>query len=194
VSLSEPSALSDAELGGLMAAAQDGDGAAYDRLLRESVPVIRRIARYRGSPPASIDDIVQDVLLTIHRVRHTFDPARSFSAWLGAIAERRTIDFLRRHGRRAARELYAPASYENHPDEEGNPADMVEVASEARRLGVAIASLPDGQRQAVETVLSGRSLADAEALTGRSRTALKVNFHRAIKGLRARMTGGAAGS
>src|SRR5690606_15589677 len=75
VSLSEPSVLSDPQLGGLMAAAQDGDRAAYDRLLRESVPMIRRIARYRGSPPASIDDIVQDVLLTIHRVRHTFDPA-----------------------------------------------------------------------------------------------------------------------
>ncbi len=194
MSLSEHTALSDRELGDLMAAAQDGSRAAYDRLLRESVPLIRRVARQRGAPAGTVDDVVQDVLLTIHRVRQTYDPRRSFGAWLAAITQRRTIDILRRHGRRSARELYAPIPYENHADEAADVGRAVEQAGEVRELGVAIAALPDGQRQAVQTLaLGGHSLAEAEAMTGRSQTALKVNLHRALKGLRARMTGRAEG-
>ena len=53
---------------------------------------------------------------TIHRVRHTYDPARPFLPWLRAIARARAVDLLRRNGRQAARELNAPVEYEAHPD------------------------------------------------------------------------------
>src|SRR6185369_9553285 len=79
-----------------MAAAQAGDRVAYDRLLRDIEPVIRRLAVRRHGAPDMVDDIVQDVLLTIHRVRRTYDPARSFRHWLGAIVHRRSIDALGR--------------------------------------------------------------------------------------------------
>ncbi len=52
------------------------------------------------------------------------------------------------------------------------------------------AALPPGQRQAVELLaIRDRSLAEASAETGRSKVALKVNLHRALKALRARMPG-----
>src|SRR5712691_1443167 len=95
-----------------MAAAQAGDRTAYEGLLRDSVAIIRNVARKTGATGDRIDDVVQDVLITIHRVRQTFDPGRSYVAWLTAIAQRRTIDGLRRFGRQTAREINAPLAYE----------------------------------------------------------------------------------
>jgi RNA polymerase, sigma subunit, ECF family len=62
----------------LMARAQAGDREAYTQLLRAIVPVIRAIVRKQISDNVLVDDVIQDVLLTVHRVRHTYDPACPF--------------------------------------------------------------------------------------------------------------------
>jgi DNA-directed RNA polymerase specialized sigma24 family protein len=100
----------DLRRSGLMAAAQAGDGAAYQALLRDCIPVIKSVARRRGVAADHVDDVVQDVLLTIHRARQTYDPSRSFTAWLCVIADRRAIDLLRRIRRQDLREVHAPRS------------------------------------------------------------------------------------
>ena len=83
----------------MMAAAQTGDRVAYEKLLRECIPVIQHVARRQGVQPDAIDDVVQEVLLTVHRARQTYDPSRPFVAWLSTIAKRRAIDILRQRGR-----------------------------------------------------------------------------------------------
>ena len=100
----------------LMAAAQRGDRAAYEKLLRDCVPFITGIARRRGVPPDRVDDVVQETLLTIHRARATYDPRRSFDAWLRVIVERRSVDVLRQAYRHGAREVHAPLAYEGHAE------------------------------------------------------------------------------
>lgn len=180
----------DRGLAALMAAAQAGDQGAYRRVLRESVPLIRRSARSTGVPPSGVDDVVQEVLLAIHRMLATFDPSRSYEAWLSAIAKRRSIDFLRSSGRRSSREVFEPIAYENHADDSADAAAGEERRSENLRLGAAVATLPEGQREAVEVLAYGdHSLEEGAALTGRSKTALKVNLHRAIRSLRSRLSG-----
>ena len=64
----------DARRSALMAAAQTGDKTAYQTLLRDCVPLIRAIARRKGVSADQVDDVVQEVLLTIHRARQTYDP------------------------------------------------------------------------------------------------------------------------
>ena len=172
----------------LMALAQGGDSAAYSALLRDCLPLIRRIARQNGVAPGNVDDVVQETLLTIHRARHTFDPARPFTPWLRAIVQRRGIDVLRRVGRQASRELHAPLAYEAHPDPAAGAEQHVADRGRAERLAAAVALLPPGQRQALEQLgMQERSLAEVSASTGRSVGALKVNLHRALKSLRAIM-------
>ena len=80
--------LKDARWSSWMAAAQCGDRVAYEALLRDCVIPIQRIARLKRVPADRTDDVVQETLLTVHRARHTFDPTRSFAAWLHVIAER----------------------------------------------------------------------------------------------------------
>ncbi len=172
-----------------MEAAQDGDRRAYEQLLADSVALIRTTARRQGVAFDHLDDVVQETLLTVHRVRHTYDPARSYDAWLVAIARRRAIDALRSHGRRDRRELHDEVAVDNHPDVEDASA-ATESEQRAQRLRDAIATLPPGQREAVEQLgLHERSLNEAAELTGRNTGALKVNLHRALKALRKRFRG-----
>jgi RNA polymerase sigma factor (sigma-70 family) len=170
-----------------MAAAQDGDRASYEALLRDCVPLIRAFAARQGVPADCVDDVVQDVLLTIHRARQTYDPARSFTGWLRTISERRAIDFLRRFGRQRAREVHAPLAFEAYADDGADPARSSDAAAGSQRVREALATLPERQREAVQVLLlEERSLAEAAVATRRSKGALKVNLHRALRALRIR--------
>jgi RNA polymerase sigma-70 factor (ECF subfamily) len=181
----------EARLAALMVAAQGGDDRAYRDLLRGCLPVVLAIARRMGVAPDRVDDVVQEVLLTLHRARATYDPARPFLPWLRAIAQRRAIDVMRRHGRHARREVHDPLAYEAHPDDSSPAGEALDHPARARSLAGAIAALPEGQRQAVERLaLREQTLAEAAAETGRNKGALKVNLHRAIKSLRIRLAGG----
>ena len=180
----------DAEWSSLMIAAQAGDRVAYQRLLRGCTPLIRRVARSQGVQNDRVDDVVQDTLLTIHRARQTYDPTRSFSAWLRAIAQRRAIDALRRRGRQDRREVFAPQRYEDHADPSAGQDTTPELKDQAIRD--AVTRLPVGQREAIEALaLRQLSLDEASLLTGKTKGALKVNMHRALNTLRARFNGDA---
>ncbi|GJE03027.1 sigma factor [Methylobacterium isbiliense] len=85
-----------ARLATAMAAAQGGDARAYRILLRDCVPIIAAEARLQGVAASALDAIVQETLLTLHRVRATYDPARPFLPWLRALARHRAADHLRR--------------------------------------------------------------------------------------------------
>jgi RNA polymerase sigma-70 factor (ECF subfamily) len=188
MALPEPGTGSEREWVRLMAAAQGGDRAAYEQLLREVVPFVRAIARRYHGVPDRIEDVVQDVLLTVHRVRHTYDPARPFQHWLAAIAHRRAVDLLRRRRRTDALEITDEAAYETFADPAANR--QMEVRDVARRLNSAVAGLPERQRQALELLkLRELSLREASQVSGTSIAALKVNVHRAIKALRAQWKG-----
>jgi len=171
-----------------MAAAQEGDRAGYERLLREILPFIRAVVGRQHRAPDRIEDVVQDVLLTLHRVRHTYDPARPFTHWLATVARRRSIDALRRRGRTDRVEVADPVAYETFADPAANRE--MEVRERAAGLGGAIAALPEGQREALELLkLREMSLAEAAETSGKSIASLKVSVHRAIKALRAKLKG-----
>jgi RNA polymerase sigma-70 factor (ECF subfamily) len=179
-----PAETQDGEAWGqLMVAAQNGDRAAYAQLLRELLPFIRSIARRHHGAADRIDDVAQDVLLSVHRVRHTYDPAPPFKHWIAAIAQRRSIDALRRRGRIEANERTAVEGYETFPDPRAN--NEVEATEDAAVLKDAMAALPPAQRRAVELLrLQELSLAEAAQASGQSEGALKVSLHRAIHSLR----------
>ncbi len=180
----------EGELAGLMAAAQRGDASAYRALLRACLPVIAGFARSQGVRGDAVDDVVQDTLMTLHAARASYDPARPFMPWLRAITHRRAIDRLRRAARRP-QEVFDPLAYEAEVDPVPAPGAGIEARERGAALARAVAALPDGQRQAVEHLgLRELSLDETAALTGRSKNALKVNLHRALKALRASLAPG----
>lgn len=169
----------------LMARAQDGDAVAYLRLLEEVTPYLRSLAARRHRDRSDIEDAVQDVLLTVHSIRHTYDPARPFGPWLVAIANRRFVDRLRRQGRARAREAPLTKEHETFLDPQAN----LEERSDRRRLEGAIDNLPPMQRQAIRLLkLKEMSLKEAATASGMSIASLKVATHRALISLRKMLT------
>src|SRR5215510_10242117 len=77
----------DQALTTLMQAAQAGDAQAYVRLLKEITPRLRQTVRRqrRFVSAEDIEDLVQDILLSLHAVRASYDPRRPFMPWLMAI-------------------------------------------------------------------------------------------------------------
>src|SRR6201997_3648207 len=86
-----------------MRAAMTGDAGAYRKLLVSLAPHMRAVARSRcrrlGAPESEVEDIVQEVLLTIHLKRGTWDQSRPIGPWVAAIVHNKLVDALRRRGR-----------------------------------------------------------------------------------------------
>ncbi|MFO1408901.1 MAG: sigma-70 family RNA polymerase sigma factor [Steroidobacteraceae bacterium] len=166
--------------------AQAGDAAAYERLLRAVLPWVRGLLRRAGVAAADVEDVAQDALLTVHRVRHTYDPARPFRPWLAAIVDRRRIDALRRRIRVGRLEVSDAVALETSAAPAAN--DSVEGMRAEADVGALLRTLPARQRTALEAVkLRELSVAEAAAESGQSVSAVKVNVHRALKTLRALM-------
>ena len=171
----------------LMARAQGGNSEAYRRLLEQVTPYVRSLAMRLSRDPSDVEDAVQDVLLTVHAIRHTYDPSRPFGPWLVAIAHRRIVDWLRRRGRTRSRETAIEPSHETFPALRTN---IDEAGSDRRALRAAVESLPPAQRQAIKLLkLQEMSLKEAAAVSGISIASLKVATHRALKRLRRMLAG-----
>lgn len=179
------SAGQEQRLAALMRAAQTGDKGAYTELLRDVTSLAKDAVRrrFRFLQPQDVEDLVQDILLSVHAARATYDPARPFLPWLMAIARNRMADGARRYARRAANEVPSEVGPETFASDGANTS--AGGYGDAEALARAMTQLPDGQRQAVElTKLKEMSLKEAAAATGTSVGALKVAVHRGISALR----------
>lgn len=171
-----------ADWSALMALAQDGDGDAYRRLLREIAPYVRSLAARCLTGPAGVEDAVQDVLLTIHELRHTYDSSRPFGPWLATIARRRIIDRFRQEVRDKSRESATRPEEETFSPVRSN---IYDEGPDRHVLWKAVDGLPPSQREAIRLLkLEEMSLKEASLASGMSIGALKVATHRALKNLR----------
>lgn len=163
-------------LSGLMRAAQEGDRRSYRVLLGETERWLRRYFS-RRIPVEQLDDLVQEVLLSLHRKLASFDPKRPFLPWLAAIARYRWVDHLRKVYRSQE------TSIEGH--DLGQPPEQEAVAVRIS-LDRLLEQLPAGQARAIELVkIEGQSVKDAARLCGQSEPLVKVNVYRGLKKLAA---------
>jgi RNA polymerase sigma-70 factor (ECF subfamily) len=128
------------------------------------------------------------VLLSIHAVRATYDPARPLMPWVAAIIRHRLADAARKHMRQGAREVAVDDL--DVTFQASSAKSQAETFDDTEALARAIQALPSGQRQAVELLkLRELSLKEASAVTGSSVGALKIATHRAIASLRRALLG-----
>lgn len=169
----------------MMKAAQAGDGHAYSRLLSEITPRLRRIIQRKRAfqNVQDIEDLVQDVLLSLHSVRATYDPQRPFFPWLLAIVRNRLADGARRYARTSRNEVLVDELPVTFADEYANIEK--DLYRDPDQLKQAIKKLPPGQRQAIEMLkLKEMSLKEVSSQTGISIASLKVSVHRGVTALR----------
>jgi len=174
----------DAQWAQWMLLAQGGDRAAYHALLTAIVPWLRSIARRYMRQEQDAEDMVQEILIVVHDIRHTYEAGRPFHPWLATIATRRCIDSLRRRMRRSLHELADEQAVARQPDEAPTPEAGVEREQHEREVRRAVSALPARQREAVELLrLRELSLEEAAQESTQSVGSLKVAMHRAMKSL-----------
>jgi len=164
-----------------MAAAQDGDGEAYGRLLVELLPFVRGVVRGRLRDDPAQEDVVQEVLLSIHTARHTWRREHRLGPWVRAIARNAVVDHVRRRTRARAREVAVDA-HELPGEAYALPAEERALSPGLSRL---LEDLPEAQRQAVVWLkVEGLSIREAARRAGVSEGALKLRAHRGYRALR----------
>jgi RNA polymerase sigma-70 factor (ECF subfamily) len=167
----------------LMVAAQNAEPRAYADLLRDVTPFIRVIARRYHADAGIAEDVVQETLISIHRMRHTYERGRPVEPWIATIAKARAIDMLRSKVRRTRFEA---------PDNADHAATVADRAPSAETTLVsqasvaeALASLSPIQRETVRLLkIEELSLREASTASGMSIQALKSSLHRAMLSLR----------
>jgi len=159
--------------GGLMTAAQAGDGQSYEQLLRELDAWLRRYYARRLPYPAA-EDARQEALLAIHAKCHTYSPSRPFGAWVLAIARYKWVDRIREASRYPALPLEEEIPVEDHGG----------AALSAATLDHLLGRLKPAQESVIRLVkLKGLSIAFASGVTGQSMALVKINIHRGLKKL-----------
>jgi RNA polymerase sigma-70 factor (ECF subfamily) len=173
----------DDEWTDLMRSANAGDTAAYHRLLSVIAPALRAVARRglvrSGQPPDQAEDIVQEILLTVHLKRHTWDPTAPFAPWLFTIARNKLIDALRRRGRRV---------FVNIDDfTEILPGEEAEDSLPATEVLAHLKTLPERQRNVLQSIaVDGLSITETAAKLAMKEGAVRVALHRGLSRLQAR--------
>jgi RNA polymerase sigma-70 factor (ECF subfamily) len=165
-----------------MRAAAGGDEAAYRSLLTGLAVFLRRAVRQRfariGCGDVDVEDVVQETLLAIHLKRHTWRPVEPVTPWVVAISRNKTIDVLRRRGRRAELPL------DDVPEPEAAPSSAEDSGRDLARM---LDTLDERQRRIVQLVsIEGHSSRSAAQNLGISEGALRVALHRSLKALAAR--------
>jgi RNA polymerase sigma-70 factor, ECF subfamily len=165
----------------LMASAQTGDAVAYEELLRLLAREARGFVGRRVGWADWAEDVVQEVLLTVHRARATYDPARPFAPWFYAIASSRLVDALRARRRLTLREVADADAL----DRQEAPMPSAAAADLRDTLAHAVAGLPRVQREVVSLLkYEDLSVREVARRLGMSEAAVKTTAHRGYKVLR----------
>ncbi len=164
----------------LMRLAQQGDKKAYAALFRAITPLLKSFVSRRLSSMADADDVVQEILMSIHRAGHTYDTARPFKVWMFTIARYRLNDHLRKLYKKGA----FPEISLDDMTHEISAADVTEQRDRHEYLNRALSSLPEKQKKIVTLMkIEGYSATETAQAMKMSVSAVKVAAHRAYKSL-----------
>ena len=166
----------EADLDQLMVRYQQADQAASAALIERLSPRLHWFFASQMGSRIDADDMLQDLWLRIHRVRHTYRPGEPLLPWVYAIAHRVRIDTYRKRYR-MSREIGVDALPEPAAREENQASRLA-----FREL---LATLPEGQREVLTMLkVSGLSLEEVARATSSTVGGVKQKAHRAYERLR----------
>ena len=156
------------------------DTSAFEELFNHFAPRVKAFLMKSGADPQMAEECSQEVMATVWRKAHLFDPARaSVSTWIFTIARNKKIDAIRKLNRPEPEQLYPEQDYE--PDQE----EVVELQQETERLATALGELPEKQRVLIEKAYLGElSHSEIAEVTGLPLGTIKSRIRLALEKLR----------
>ena len=156
------------------------DTSAFEELFNHFAPRVKAFLMKSGADTQMAEECSQEVMATVWRKAHLFDPSRaSASTWIFTIARNKKIDAIRKQNRPEPEQLYQDQDYE--PDQE----TIVELQQETERLTSALEELPEKQRVLVEKAYLGElSHSEIAEITGLPLGTIKSRIRLALEKLR----------
>lgn len=156
------------------------DQTAFAELFAHFAPRVKAFLMKSGADASMAEECTQDVMATIWRKAHLFDPSRASAAtWIYTVARNRRIDYLRRQRRPEPEDL--PWGPEAEPDQ----ADVLMLQQESEQLRVALSNLPENQRELIERAYFGdKSHREISVETGLPLGTIKSRIRLALDRLR----------
>lgn len=168
------------DLEALMRQSLNGDQQAYASLLKETSRFLRPFLAKRLSFTNEVDDLLQEILISIHKARHTYDGNRPYKPWVFAIAKFRLQDYLRAHYSDQLRD-----AIELSEVEESLPEHVTETAISYESISGEVQKLPVKQATILRLMhQEGYTAKEVAEKMGMNESAVKVAAHRAYKILR----------
>ena len=159
----------------LVEAVRRGDRQAFEQLYALYAPMVHGILLARV-PRGEVDDLAQDVFLSVFRKLDTLREGIAFGGWLGMIARNRAMDFYR--SRHVTEDL---------PEDMARRAESEEKAEASRALE-AIRTLPEAYRETlILRLVEGMTGPEIAERTGLTAASVRVNLHRGMKLLREKL-------
>ena len=157
----------------LVEAVLAGNRDLFGRLYQLYAPLVHGVLLAR-LPRSEVDDMVQDIFLHAFRKLHTLRDTRAFGPWIAMIARNRAMDFHRRS--RETVEL----------SDDLRSADSAQ--SHAEEILAIIRTLPEAYRETLVLRLAeGMTGPEIATRTGLTSASVRVNLHRGMKLLRAKL-------
>jgi RNA polymerase sigma-70 factor, ECF subfamily len=157
----------------LVRAVLDGDRDLYGRLYSLYAPLVHGILLAR-IPRSEVEDMVQEIFLHALRKLDTLRDANAFGPWVAMIARNRAMDFHRKS--RATVEV--TDDIRGSETGETRAAEILEI----------IRTLPDAYRETlVLRLVEGMTGPEIATRTGLTSASVRVNLHRGMKLLRAKL-------
>ncbi|WP_245681479.1 RNA polymerase sigma factor [Actinomadura kijaniata] len=180
-------AAGEEELTRAVAAARDGDEAAFRLLYRDTQP---RLLRYvRALVGEDAEDVTSEAWLQIARDLPRFrGDLDKFRGWAATVARNRALDLLRRQARRPVADLPAEALAALAADGDTASLALDGMATEAALT--LIAELPRDQAEAVLLrVVVGLDAKTAGKVLGKRPGAVRTSAYRGLRRLASRLSG-----
>jgi len=160
-----------------------GDQRAYAELLQETTRLLRPFLAKRLSNSNEVDDLLQEILVSIHKARHTYDGNRPFKPWVYAVAKFRLQDHLRAHYSDQLRHAEDLSEMEEFLHE-----DVTETAISYESISGEVQKLPEKQATILRLMhQDGYTAKEIAEMIGMKESAVKVAAHRAYKVLREKL-------
>ena len=160
------------------------DQAAFAELFAHFAPRVKAFLIKSGADYTMAEECAQEVMATVWRKSHLFDPARaSVATWIFTIARNKKIDALRKQRRPEPEDLTWGPEAEPEQDE------VVILQQETQRLAQAMAALPEKQQELIRKAYFGDlSHSEIAAETGLPLGTIKSRIRLALDRLRHAMS------